>query len=277
MHFTKMQGCGNDYILIDAEKEHVAYPAAMAKKLSDRHFGIGADGLILVQRAEHADFKMEMYNADGSEGAMCGNGIRCLGAYVYEKGLTGKKELDIETASGRRRLYLRTSGAKVACVTAEMGMPEFSARKIPVIFEKNCVIGERMTIGGRTYQVSCVSMGNPHAVVLTKDVQQLDLEQIGPCFEWFTGFPDRINAEFVQILDAQTIEMRVWERGSGETLSCGTGACAAVAALRIEGKLKEEEITVHLRGGTLQIGWEQKAGNMWLRGPAITVYDGILA
>ena len=279
MKFTKMQGCGNDYIYVNAMEERIPGPARLAHALSDRHFGIGADGLILIGASKTADFSMEMYNADGSKGAMCGNGIRCVGKYVYEHGLTRKTTLTIETGSGTRVIHLQTSENpnEVTQVTVEMGKPEFRAARIPVISLGEYVLEHKITVCGNEYTMTCLSMGNPHAVVWTEDVEKLSISETGSAFEHLSCFPDRINTEFVQISDQHTIKMRVWERGSGETLACGTGACAAVAASVLSGRVSEGETAVELRGGRLFVTWDRTKNKMLLTGPAETVFEGTLA
>ena len=279
MKFTKMQGCGNDYIYVNAMEERIPGPARLAHALSDRHFGIGADGLILIGASKTADFSMEMYNADGSKGAMCGNGIRCVGKYVYEHGLTRKTTLTIETGSGTRVIHLQTgeNPNEVTQVTVEMGKPEFHAARIPVISLGEYVLEHKITVCGNEYTMTCLSMGNPHAVVWTEDVEKLSISETGSAFEHLSCFPDRINTEFVQISDQHTIKMRVWERGSGETLACGTGACAAVVASVLSGRVSEGETAVELRGGRLFVTWDRTKNKVLLTGPAETVFEGTLA
>ena len=279
MRFTKMQGCGNDYIYVNVMEERIENPFRLANVLSDRHFGIGADGLILIGASKTADFSMEMYNADGSQGAMCGNGIRCVGKYVYEHGLTRKTTLLIETGSGNRVIHLKTGkdGKQVKEVTVEMGSPEFRAGQIPVVSLGAYVLEHEITVCGEHYTMTCLSMGNPHAVVRVEKVEKLMLSKIGHAFEHLSCFPDRINTEFIQILNQHTIKMRVWERGSGETLSCGTGACAAAVAAMISGYVKEGETAVELRGGRLFVTWDRTKNKVFLTGPAETVFEGTLA
>lgn len=274
MKFTKMQGLGNDYIYVNCLEENVSDPSDLAVKLSDRHFGIGADGLILIKPSKKADFEMDMYNADGSRGKMCGNGIRCVAKYVYDKGLTDKTSISIDTQSGVKYLDLTVENGKAVLVKVNMGSPSLLAEQVPVIADTKEVIAAPLTVGGREYQITCVSMGNPHCVTfLEEDVRNLDLKETGPFFENHERFPDRINTEFVNVIDRKTLRMRVWERGSGETLACGTGACAvAVAAIR--NQLTEDKVTVHLLGGDLQIYWDQKADIVYMTGPAEIVFDG---
>ena len=274
MKFTKMQGLGNDYIYVNCLKENISDPSGLAVKLSDRHFGIGSDGLILIKPSKKADFEMDMYNADGSRGEMCGNGIRCVAKYVYDKGLTDKTSISIDTQSGIKYLDLTVENGKAVLVKVNMGSPSLLAEQVPVIADTKEVVAAPLTVCGREYQVTCVSMGNPHCVTfLEEDVRKLDLKEIGPFFENHERFPDRINTEFVNVIDRKTLRMRVWERGSGETLACGTGACAvAVAAIR--NRLTEEEVTVQLLGGDLQIDWDQEADIVYMTGPAEIVFDG---
>ena len=239
MKFTKMHGIGNDYVYVNCFQEQVADPGRTAVFVSDRHFGIGSDGLILIKPSKTADFMMDMYNADGSQGAMCGNGIRCVAKYVYDYGLTDQTDISIETKSGIKYLHLTIEQGKVAFVKVDMGAPILEPAKIPVISQKDRVVDEPVTVDGKTYQMTAVSMGNPHTVVYMQDVQGLKIEEIGPGFENHPCFPDRVNTEFVRIIDRHTVEMRVWERGSGETLACGTGACAVAVASILNGYTEE--------------------------------------
>lgn len=274
MKFTKMQGLGNDYIYVNCLEETVPNPSELAVKLSDRHFGVGADGLILIKPSENADFEMDMYNADGSRGMMCGNGIRCVAKYVYDKGLTDKTTISIDTRSGIKYLDLTIENGKAVLIKVNMGSPSFLAEQIPVTADTKEVVAAPLTVEERDYQITCVSMGNPHCVTFLKeDVRDLDLEKIGPFFENHKIFPDRINTEFVNVIDRKTLRMRVWERGSGETLACGTGACA-VAAAAVRNGLADEEVTVHLLGGDLQICWDKEADLIYMTGPAEIVFDG---
>lgn len=280
MKFTKMHGCGNDYIYINGftEKVPVEKKPELARRLSDRHFGAGSDGVIFINPAADADFEMEMYNADGSRAEMCGNGIRCVAKFVYDKGLTDKKEISIVSAGAVKHLHLTVEDGKVSKVRVNMGRPEFSAERIPVLSYKGQAVSERMvhepiTVDGREYDMTCVSMGNPHAVVFLEDVEQMAMETIGPLFENHVRFPKRINTEFVQVLDEHTVRMRVWERGSGETLACGTGACATVAACVLNG-LTGCHVTVKLLGGELEIEWDREADLIYMTGPAETVFEG---
>ena len=280
MQFTKMQGCGNDYIYINCFKEEVKNPAQLAIKLSDRHFGIGSDGIVLIEPSDKADFFMNMYNADGSRAEMCGNAIRCVGKYVYERRMTDKTKLSIDTLSGIKFLELKLeNGAEddrqVSYVTVNMGNPILEPEFIPVLSESDMVIKEEIMIDHDTYEMTCVSMGNPHAVVFVEDVKRLDLEEIGPKFEHHELFPRRTNTEFVQVVDRNHIIMRVWERGSGETLACGTGACASVVAGLLEKRL-DEHVTVELLGGSLEIFYDQTTNIVYMTGPAVEVFTGVI-
>lgn len=275
MKFTKMQGIGNDYVYVNCFEEKVEDPAALAKFVSDRHFGIGSDGLILIKPSKNADFTMDMYNADGSQGEMCGNGIRCVAKYVYDKGLTDQQQILIETLAGIKYLDLTVEDGKVVLVRVDMGEPELIAEKIPVIADSEKVIDAPIEIDGTTYHMTCVSMGNPHAVVYVDDVDNLPIEEIGPKFESHERFPRRVNTEFVKVLDRHTVQMRVWERGSAETLACGTGACAVAVSCILNG-LTEDEVTVKLLGGDLEIQWDQEKNKVYMTGPATVVFDGEL-
>ena len=271
--FTKMHGCGNDYVYINCMEKMLENPAQVAIKVSDRHFGIGSDGLILICPSEIADFRMRMYNADGSEAQMCGNGIRCVGKYVYDHGLTKKTSVTIETLAGMKYLTFIVENDKVVQVTVDMGEPITEAEKIPVKAEKSPVISAPFFVQGKEYPLTCVSMGNPHAVLFVEDTDSIAIEEIGPYFEHQECFPERTNTEFVQILDRKTMRMRVWERGSGETLACGTGACASVYAAILNGKT-EDEVSVQLLGGTLQIRYDRELHKIFMTGPAVTVFEG---
>ena len=273
MKFTKMHGIGNDYVYVNCFKETVENPSEVAVKVSDRHFGIGSDGLILIKPSEVADGKMEMYNADGSQGAMCGNGIRCVAKYMYDYGITDKTSISVETKSGIKYLDLTLKDGKVDTVKVNMGMPILKAAEIPVRFEKERVINEPVLVDGTEWRITCVSMGNPHAITYIDDVKGLEIEKIGPKFENHEMFPDRVNTEFVHVIDRKTVEMRVWERGSGETLACGTGACAVAVSSILNG-LTEDEVTVKLLGGDLKIFWDQKENTVYMTGSATTVFDG---
>lgn len=275
MKFTKMQGLGNDYVYVNCFEEKIENPPAVARYVSDRHFGIGSDGLIMINPSEVADFEMEMYNADGSRGEMCGNGIRCVAKYVYDYGLTDKTQISVETLGGIKYLDLTVEDGKVVLVKVDMGKPELKSDLIPIISENEKVIDEPIEVDGQVYHMTGVSMGNPHTVIYVHDVKNLDLEKIGPKFENHERFPKRINTEFVHCIDRNTVEMRVWERGSGETLACGTGACA-VAVASILNNLTDTRVTVKLLGGDLQIEWDQKKNHVFMTGPAKVVFDGVI-
>ncbi len=271
--FTKMQGCGNDYVYVDCTKDVIDNIPETARRVSDRHFGIGSDGLILIRTSKQADFMMDMYNYDGSRAQMCGNGIRCVAKYVYDNKLTDKKHLQIETLSGIRDLDLTVADGKVTLVTVDMGKPVLKPSLIPVISDKEIVIREPITVGNKIYEVTCVSMGNPHAVVFVDDTKNLPMETIGPLFEHHEMFPERVNTEFVHVADRSHIHMRVWERGAGETLACGTGACASVIACILNG-FTDHEVTVSLLGGDLTIRYDEKLDRVFMTGPAVKVFDG---
>lgn len=274
MKFTKMHGIGNDYVYVNCFEEKIENPSEMAIKVSDRHFGIGSDGLILIKPSQVADFEMEMYNADGSRGEMCGNGIRCVAKYVYDKGLTDKTSISVETLAGIKYLELTVEDGKVILVKVNMGAPELAPEKIPVLADTKEVIHQPLLVDDKEYPVTCVSMGNPHCVTfLEEDVRELDLSKIGPSFENHKNFPKRINTEFVNVIDRKTLRMRVWERGSGETLACGTGACATAVAAIVNG-LTEEEVTVQLLGGDLRIRWDREENLVYMTGSATIVFDG---
>ncbi len=273
MRFTKMEGLGNDYVYVNCFAEQVENPKGLAIKVSDRHFGIGSDGLILIKPSEVADFCMDMYNADGSRSEMCGNGIRCVAKYVYDKGLTDKTSISVETLAGIKYLDLTVDKGRVVMVTVNMGAPELLPAKIPVRSDKDILVAEPISVGGQEYKMTCVSMGNPHCVVFVEDTAAFPLEEKGPLFESHELFPNRINAEFIQILDRKTVNMRVWERGTGETLACGTGACASTVACILNG-LTDDEITLHLLGGDLKVRWDREANLVYMTGPAAIVFDG---
>ena len=275
--FTKMHGCGNDYIYVNCFTEKIEEPSVIAKKVSDRHFGIGSDGLILICPSETADFKMRMFNADGSEGKMCGNGIRCVAKYVYDNGMTDKEVITVETLSGIKTLQLAVSQGRVQAVTVDMGSPVLTPSQIPVKCEGDRIINQPVSVGGKEYYITCVSMGNPHAVVFTEEeVTALNLEKTGPLFENHEIFPDRVNTEFIHVIDEKTIDMRVWERGSVETLACGTGACASVVACVLNHKT-EDEVLVHLLGGDLEVRYDREKNTVLLTGPAEFICTGEIA
>ena len=275
MKFTKMHGIGNDYVYVNCFSETVENPEAVSKFVSDRHFGIGSDGLILIKPSENADFEMDMYNSDGSAGAMCGNGIRCVAKYVYDYGLTDKTSISVSTRSGIKYLDLTVEDGKVVQVKVDMGAPVLKALEIPVLFDKEQVVDEPISINGKSFRMTCVSMGNPHCVVPVEDVNDLKIEEIGPEFEHNDCFPDRVNTEFIRVIDRKTVQMRVWERGAGETWACGTGACAVAVACIING-WTEEEVVVKLRGGDLKICWDKEKNTVYMTGPATVVFDGTI-
>ena len=274
MEFTKMQGLGNDYVYVNCFKEKVENPSEMAVKVSDRHFGIGSDGLILIKPSDVADFEMEMYNADGSRGEMCGNGIRCVEKYVYDYGLTDKTSISVETLGGIKYLDLTVEHGKVTLVKVDMGTPILKPELIPIVAKGETVIDEPIMVGGKEYHMTGVSMGNPHDVVFMDDIKNLEIEKIGPLFENHERFPNRINTEFVNVIDRHTAQMRVWERGSGETLACGTGACAVAVACILNG-LTENTVTVKLLGGDLKIEWDREKDTVYMTGPAAVSFDGV--
>ena len=275
MKFTKMQGIGNDYVYVNCFEETVKDPAAVARYVSDRHFGIGSDGLILIKPSDIADCEMDMYNLDGSQGAMCGNGIRCVAKYVYDYGIVKKENISVSTKSGIKYLDLTVRDGKVALVRVNMGSPVLTASQIPVVSSTEEMINAPLKVNGETYYITAVSMGNPHAIVYMTDVDHLDIGEIGPYFENHMAFPDRVNTEFVEVLNDHTLKMRVWERGSGETLACGTGACAVAVASILNGHVDgEKPVTVKLLGGDLEIFWDRQENLVYMTGPAATVFDG---
>lgn len=273
MKFTKMQGIGNDYVYVNCFTEKVENPSQVAVRVSDRHFGIGSDGLILIKPSDVADFEMEMYNADGSQGAMCGNGIRCVAKYVYDYHLTDKTSISVNTKSGIKYLDLTVENGKVKEVKVNMGAPVLKTAEIPMIYSKEQVIAQPLNINQNLYEVTAVSMGNPHVIVYMNDVKNLKIEEVGPYFEKSSVFPESVNTEFVRVIDRNTVEMRVWERGSGETLACGTGACAVAVACVLNG-YTEDQVTVKLLGGDLKIFWDREADLVYMTGPAEVVFDG---
>ena len=273
MKFTKMHGIGNDYVYVNCFEESVKNPAEVSKFVSYRHFGIGSDGLILISPSAIADFRMNIYNADGSQAEMCGNGIRCVAKYVYDYGLTDKTEISVETLAGIKYLRLQVENGKVASVEVNMGAPILEPKEIPVAVEESPVVNVPVEVKGKIYHMTCVSMGNPHAIIFMNNVKDLDIAAIGPYFENHTVFPKRTNTEFVEVLDRNTVNMRVWERGSDETLACGTGACATTVACILNDKT-ENEVTVHLLGGDLKIRWDREANQVYMTGPATVVFDG---
>lgn len=273
MKFTKMHGCGNDYVYVNGFTEKVADKPKSVVALSDRHFGIGSDGVIFINPSEQADFEMEMYNADGTRAEMCGNGIRCVGKYVYDHGMTDKTSITVESFGKVKYLDLTVENGKVVKVKVNMGKPELTAKDVPVVSEHEQVIDEEIIVKGKSYRMTCVSMGNPHAVVFMDDVEHLAIEEIGPYFENHERFPNRTNTEFVQVIDDSHVKMRVWERGTGETLACGTGCCATAVACVLN-HLTGEHVTVQVLGGEIEIYWDQKENLVYMTGPAVTVFEG---
>ena len=276
LKFTKMHGIGNDYIYFNCFNQQIEDPEKLAEKISDRRFGVGGDGIVMIMKSNVADFRMRMFNLDGSEGKMCGNATRCIGKYVYERGLTDKTEFTLETLSGIKTLRLKVADGVVESISVDMGKAELAAANIPVLSDTEKVIGKLCKVGGGFHKITCVSMGNPHCVMFTEDIDSLDLEKIGPDFEFDPMFPERVNTEFVEVIDAKTLKMRVWERGSGETWACGTGACAVCVAA-VENGISPigEDITIKLRGGNLVIKY-MPDGTVNMTGPATFVYDGEL-
>ena len=278
MKFTKMHGLGNDYVYVNCLEEKIDNPSEVAKFVSDRHTGIGSDGLIMINPSKVADFEMEMYNADGSRGEMCGNGIRCVGKYVYDYGLIDKTSISVETLGGIKYLDFTVENGKVALVRVDMGTPILKPELIPIVMEDEnaeSVIDEPIMVDGKEYHMTGVSMGNPHDVVFWDGIDTMNIEAVGPKFENHERFPKRINTEFVEVLDRKTAKMRVWERGSGETQACGTGACAVAVACILNG-FTDNKVTVKLLGGDLQIEWDREADKVYMTGPATTVFDGVI-
>ena len=273
--FTKMQGLGNDYVYIDAINQNIENESTLAKFVSNRHFGIGSDGLILICKSEIADFKMRMFNADGSEAEMCGNGIRCVGKFVYDKGLTNKTNLTIETLAGIKTLKLNTKENKVQTVRVDMGEPILEPEKIPVLSTLNPVKNLILKANEKEFKFTCVSMGNPHAITIVDDVKNFDVEKYGKELEVNEVFPNRTNVEFIEIVDRKNIKMRVWERGAGETLACGTGACASVVSTVLN-NVTSRDVKVELLGGILEIYWDEEDNHVYMTGPAVTVFEGDL-
>ena len=275
MKFTKMQGIGNDYVYINCFEETVKDPSAVARFVSDRHFGIGSDGLILIRPSDIADCEMDMYNLDGSQGAMCGNGIRCVAKYVFDHGIVNKTSISIATKSGIKYVDLTVKDGKASLIRVNMGSPILQATQIPVVADTEQVINAPIQVDGKEYHYTAVSMGNPHAIVYVEDTDSLDLAKIGLSFETHVNFPDRIKTEFVQVQDDHTVTMRVWERGSGEPLACGTGACAVAVASILNGHVSPDApVTVKLLGGDLQIFWNRSENLVYMTGPATTVFEG---
>ena len=273
MKFTKMHGCGNDYVYINCFEETVKNPEEAAKIVSDRHYGIGSDGLILICPSDKADFRMAMYNLDGSEGKMCGNGVRCIAKYVYDHHLTDKTRISLETLGGIKYLDLNIKNGKVETVVVDMGEPVLTPEDIPVAVSGDQAVNVPLEVDGKVWYMTCISMGNPHAVVFVDNTKDLDLEKIGPKFEKHPIFPEQVNTEFVHVIDRHTVDMRVWERGSGETLACGTGACATAMAC-ILNHMTDDEVLIHLLGGDLLIRYDRETNHIFMTGPAAEVFSG---
>ena len=273
--FTKMHGLGNDYVYIDSINQTIENESSLAKFVSNRHFGIGSDGLILICKSDIADFQMRMFNSDGSEAEMCGNGIRCVGKFVYDKGLTDKTTVKIETLAGIKTLVLNTKDRKVETARVDMGEPILEAEKIPVISKEQPVKNLELEVENKKFKFTCVSMGNPHAITIVENTKEFDVEKYGKILEVDKAFPKKANIEFAQIIDKENIKMRVWERGAGETLACGTGACATAVACNLNG-LTDRKVNIELLGGTLNIEWNEKDNHVYMTGPAVTVFDGEL-
>lgn len=282
MKFTKMHGCGNDYVYVDCTKEVIPNISETAIRVSDRHFGIGSDGLILIKASDVADFEMDMYNADGSRGKMCGNGIRCVAKYVYDHGLTDKTTITVNTLSGVKTLKLTVEDGKVSKVRVDMGEPELIPAQVPVKASvlgladdrRKAIVAEPLEIKGRSYDITCVSMGNPHCITfIEEDVRDFPLEAVGPVFEKHELFPERVNTEFINVIDKDHLRMRVWERGSGETLACGTGACAVAVASYLNG-FTGRSVDIELLGGHLEVVYDEKTNHVFMTGPATEVFSG---
>lgn len=273
--FTKMHGLGNDYVYIDAINQKIENESSLAKFVSNRHFGIGSDGLILICKSDSADFKMRMFNSDGSEAEMCGNGIRCVGKFVYDKGLTDKTIVKIETLAGIKTLVLNTKDGKVETARVDMGEPILEAEKIPVISKEQPVKNLELEAENKKFKFTCVSMGNPHAITIVENTKEFDVEKYGKILEVDKAFPKKANIEFAQIIDKENIKMRVWERGAGETLACGTGACASVVASVLNG-YTERDVNVNLLGGKLNVKWDKNDNHVYMTGPANIVFEGTI-
>lgn len=275
LHFTKMEGLGNDYIYIDCTKQQITDPAGLAKRLSNRHYGIGSDGIILICSSENADFMMDMYNADGSRSEMCGNGIRCMAKYVHDYKLTAKTSFLIETLAGTRQVKLLDTEGQVSHVRVNMGFPVLKASDIPALIEDDagCCIGQSIQVLGQRYNITCVSMGNPHCVIFTENVEDINVERVGAAIGTNSLFPKKTNVEFVEPCDSTHMRLRVWERGTGETMACGTGACAALVAGALNGCVGAHAV-IELRGGTLSVSWDGLGSCVYMTGAARTVYDG---
>lgn len=273
MRFTKMQGIGNDYVYLNGFSPLPLDLSRLSRQISDRHFGVGSDGLVVIMPSETCDFRMRMFNPDGSEAEMCGNASRCIGKYVYDKGLTTKTDLTLETLAGVKHLTLHLNGNIVERVTVDMGEPILSSQDIPVALPMSYVVSYPLEIENISFDVTCVSMGNPHAVIFVDDMSRYDLHHIGALIEHYPLFPRRTNVEFVEILSPDSLKMRVWERGTGETMACGTGACASLVAAVLNGKSRRQA-TLHLQGGDLKIEWNEKDNHVYMTGDAVTVFEG---
>lgn len=274
LRFVKMEGCGNDYVYIDCFRQRVENPRQLARSIADRHFGVGGDGLILIEPSTIADGRMRMFNADGSEGWMCGNGVRCVGKYLYDSGITKNRQVLVETRSGVKSLAVTAQNGNAETLQVEMGAPLLLPGDIPVLLDGESIILHPVCVGGQEFEITCVSMGNPHCVIFVDDTEALELDKIGPLFERHALFPKGINTEFVQVKGRDILRMRVWERGSGETLACGTGACAAVVAAVLCGHCQQNtDIIVQLRGGELSIRWKENGGVL-MTGPARRIFEG---
>ncbi len=272
--FTKMHGTGNDYIYINAIKDKIKNPSKLAIKMSDRHFGVGSDGLILILPSDNSDFKMRIFNPDGSEAEMCGNGIRAFGKYVYEKGLTKKKDIFVETGAGQRHLSMKLKAGRVNSITINMGEPILQRERIPMIGKPGMVIDELLHLDdGAKFSITAISMGNPHVVIFVEDIDRFPVEKYGPVIETNSLFPNKTNVEFIKVLNDTEIVQRTWERGAGETLSCGTGAAAATIACILNRKTGRS-VTVHLRGGELFTEWDEASNQAYITGPATEVFEG---
>ncbi len=273
MKFTKMHGISNDYIYINGATETIDNLSEVAVKLSDRHTGIGSDGIVMILPSKICDFKMRMFNSDGSEAEMCGNASRCVGKYVFDKGLTKKTNISLETLAGKKTLNLHVVDGKVDMVTVDMGEPILRGTDIPTIFDLPTVVRQPIEVSGKKILTTCVSMGNPHSVVYVDDVDSLDLEKIGPSYESHPAFPHKTNTEFVEVISRNEVKMRVWERGAGETMACGTGACAVAVASVLNG-FTDRDVCVKLRGGDLNIKWSEDDNHVYMKGSATTVFEG---
>lgn len=273
MRFTKMQGIGNDYVYLNGFSSLPVDLSRLSRQISDRHFGVGSDGLVVIMPSETCDFRMRMFNPDGSEAEMCGNASRCIGKYVYDKGLTTKTDLTLETLAGVKHLTLHLNGNIVERVTVDMGEPILSPQDIPVALPMSYVVSYPLEIENISFDITCVSMGNPHAVIFVDDMSRYNLHHIGALIEHYPLFPRRTNVEFVEILSPDSLKMRVWERGTGETMACGTGACASLVAAVLNGKSRRQA-TLHLQGGDLQIEWNEKDNHVYMTGDAVTVFEG---